>query len=67
MWLWSITKAWGLHLYSVTQYSKMEPQQDNWDPALATEENWVKGALFVRDVMGRLLVRLCPFAVYLWV
>ena len=42
--MWSIVRAWGLHRYAVTQYSKLEPQKDNWDVQLPTEENWVKGA-----------------------
>ena len=44
VWMWSIVRAWGLHRYAVTQYSKLEPQKDNWDPQLPKEENWGKGA-----------------------
>lgn len=42
VWLWGLVKAFGLHEYAKTQYSKLEAQLPLWDKALSKEENWLK-------------------------
>ena len=42
VWLWAVVKAWGLHEYAVSQYSKLEAAAATWDPSLTPEQNWKK-------------------------